>query len=647
MGIRSLKPQNDGYLLRYLVLLIMVISSQTYELSAKSIFSKHIPNKIPKISKKSVDIHPFFKNIYFPTLIKPHESFALTQDEIVFQVQQFKEDALATLNSVIDHPHIRIQTRPLGISPFALSEGLSDESVLKVDYTFKGISICDLELKIINLGGQGMFMGDTPDIDEKEDRDVNDWPTKEDSVDILRRYLFQLNVDENSLNILNYSQCFLSSERSLIPVWKIIFKSEESLSYEVLVDNEDVYKVKNLFFDLEVDGKIQAYTSNPTNSELQIFTTKLQGNTTLSSGFFTTNVTTTLDKSIVRATSDIHEFIYDPSDFRFMEASAFIHATHMHEYFQSLGYDWVERRPMILKLHALVNNTKNNALYQPPESSSSGQPSIFIGDGDGKVLQNLSVDSDVVSHEFGHHVIYRNIKETSGESLVLHEGLADYFTYSKNNDSCLGESICVAGKENSCVIYGKCLRTGNNKLTYDGDNYSHLEAHQKGQLISAFLLDLHNLIDKEVVPKIAYNSLNYLISNSGIKHFLIALMMADLKNKGNNTCTIYEAALSRGFGDLLADIDCLNPEKLSTVLSDVNAKLSNPSGSNSTQETTKDDTPKKKNPFGCGSLSSGPPSSGNGPWILWLLLGLPLLIPIYRSLLNLRLRLSQGFRTHL
>lgn len=89
------------------------------------------------------------------------------------------------------------------------------------------------------------------------------------------------------------------------------------------------------------------------------------------------------------------------------------------------------------------------------------------------MLTNLPVDADVIGHEFGHHIIYQTITSVSGESLILHEGLADYFTFAHTKDDSLGESICPAGSL-ACWTKGQCLRTANNDINFSSLEYTNL-----------------------------------------------------------------------------------------------------------------------------------------------------------------------------
>ena len=95
------------------------------------------------------------------------------------------------------------------------------------------------------------------------------------------------------------------------------------------------------------------------------------------------------------------------------------------KYYESLGYVNPDG-PVELQLNIGADGTENNAFYSPKFADE--QPRLTIGRGDGTELANLSLDSDVVSHEFGHHTLWRTLKLPIGETLVLHGGTCRLFS---------------------------------------------------------------------------------------------------------------------------------------------------------------------------------------------------------------------------
>ena len=281
---------------------------------------------------------------------------------------------------------------------------------------------------------------------------------------------------------------------------------------------------------------------------------------TLSSQYFTTD-----PLGASRATSATHQFNFDTSDARFAETSVFTHATLMFSFFKELGYQWKKSQTITLVLHDTPSNTTNNAEYLPSDGSAGGGPKIRIGDGDGEILQNLPLDSEVVSHEFGHHVVFDYLRSTKGPSLTVHEAYADFFTFARNDDPCLAESVCPAAApaypRGACWIAGKCLRTADNTLKLD-DAIVNTDGHRRGQVVSGLLWDLRSLygVPKIDVTKIAYGSIKFFADAITFKDLIVALMAADKELfLSKYSCTILAAAKGRGFGDSVAGLQCSGP----------------------------------------------------------------------------------------
>ena len=239
-----------------------------------------------------------------------------------------------------------------------------------------------------------------------------------------------------------------------------------------------------------------------------------------------------------------------PDDHRYAELAAYAFANRMLKFFQGLGYQWQDSRPVQLSVHAQDISTQrlsNNASYEPANDTRGAR--ILIADGDNYTLQNLPLDFDVVAHEFSHHVVYRSLKARHEQAVALHEGLADYFTYAATGDSCLGESICPLGSP-VCYVDGQCLRTANNDLQIEaGQNQ-----HSKGQVISALLWDLHEQWDIPAtkVLRIVFDTVASLGADSDFRAFALTLLHVAL-SQGDFSCAIISEFHERG---MLHDLDC-------------------------------------------------------------------------------------------
>ena len=239
-----------------------------------------------------------------------------------------------------------------------------------------------------------------------------------------------------------------------------------------------------------------------------------------------------------------------PDDRRYAELAAYAFVNRMLEFFQGLGYRWEDSHPVQLSVHAQNINTKrlsNNASYEPANTTRGAR--ILIADGDNHTLQNLPLDFDVVAHEFSHHVVYRTLKARHEQAIALHEGLADYFTYSATGDSCLGESICPLGSP-ICYVDGQCLRTAENDLQIETGQGQ----HTKGQVISALLWDLHAQwnIPATKVLRIVFDTVESLGVDSDFRAFALTLLHVALSH-GDYSCAIIREFHERG---MLHDLDC-------------------------------------------------------------------------------------------
>ena len=96
----------------------------------------------------------------------------------------------------------------------------------------------------------------------------------------------------------------------------------------------------------------------------------------------------------------------------------------------------------------------SNAAYLPSSLKGNTRPQIVIGTGweEGMPdetkypLRYLGKDSDVVMHEFGHHMVFRTLRDVRGEGGAMHEGFADYFTYAITGNNLLAESIVPSNR---------------------------------------------------------------------------------------------------------------------------------------------------------------------------------------------------------
>lgn len=502
---------------------------------------------------------------------------------------ELSKAAIQIINEKIDNSEISVHVAEKNslqlANPFPSSEAVT------LHFSKNGIPFCNMEVKATMVSKNLALMGDVPKLTDSTSV-VYQTPNLVESI---QNAWNALKIDYPIIDekLLKRRECFFLEENALYPAWELTMRTD-GLNYQIWANESKVFKVSRRYFD--ATSKIQSYARDSlTNKEMSTFNIEVKSEH-LENEFFEMDPSTD-ESGIEKAKSADNSFIYTPSDPLFEEASLFAHANEHLSFFKQLGYKWQGKIPMLIKFHTLIGDTKNNAFYQPGDDMQSS-PFIMVGDGDDQILRNLASDADVVSHEFGHHVVFQSIQDTSGESLLLHEGLADYFVFAKTGDPCLGRSICVpGGSAGACVVPDQCLRVANKTLKYGSKEYDALNAHRKSQFVSGFLYGLHEVLDPKLVPQLVYRALESMVNNSGLRHLVISTMLADYHmNNGVNACKIFDSAVSRGMLSLLSDIKC---NKLESV-----TLISIPSEGYVAKQTP---SPKKRRGFmGCSGLAKVP-----------------------------------------
>ena len=421
-----------------------------------------------------------------------------------------------------------------------------------------GIPICRYEIRSGETSsGSSFVMGRAPNINPGQVAPtIEDFPLPKDSMTFLKDYLAERyrRVAYDAIIPGLPKPCYWIDQGEIVPVWRTLVHVGR-FAFEAFSSSAYVYFMQKQFFT--VSASIDAYEFNPSQSEVKTFSVEVDSSGTLTNNYFETNP---VDKQ--RVTSNDNKFQFSPDSNDFAEASVFAHANAHFDYMKGRGYKWEGEGPIELKIFG-SSIDDNNAYYEPSESTISGKPRITIGKGDGSALQNLMLDRDVVSHEFGHHVVFRAIKSTFGESLVLHEGLADFFAFAGAKEACLGESICPDGSE-YCVVPRQCLRSGETDLTYGSGAYNSVQEHLQSQVISGMLWDIASVgsMNVDTLASVVNKALDYMVSNSGLTDFILALMLADHDiNDGVNSCILLDAANNRGMSSKTEGIDCDSPKE--------------------------------------------------------------------------------------
>lgn len=183
--------------------------------------------------------------------------------------------------------------------------------------------------------------------------------------------------------------------------------------------------------------------------------------------------------------------------------------------------------------------TPDNAQYLWSGQTGRGSPEILIGYGGYGVenkscykLNELGKDMDVVMHEFGHHVVFRGLSNTKNQSVAMHEGLADYFTYAISGNNFLAENSYPGFKSlrQGNITPGTTFK--NFKPRSGGGYYSVMDLlaapHAIGEFWSGILWEIRTQMGKDAggvkykFDKIVWDSVDLLKSDAGLYEGMVA-----------------------------------------------------------------------------------------------------------------------------
>ncbi|MBI2602192.1 MAG: hypothetical protein HYW48_03975 [Deltaproteobacteria bacterium] len=429
------------------------------------------------------------------------------------------------------------------LSSYAQSPGVRHGSF---DFAIDHVPLCQFYARVHSLPDRTLVRGHLPQRLDLSDVPFLEWD-ENDADEALILYALGL---KGLASDIKRERCIAWDGERLSPGWNLSFRVDE-LPFSGLVSQGKVLNAESHFLHATTTASSTIYKKQSEDSTELVLTTMnisdVSGGGSLCSARFKTQVPSNFSPAFSRN----HVFSYSPTDPRFNETSIFTNASNHADWFMTLGIlsEWPGPRITLSLVDSRSNNYVNNKAVYLPQKSSSTYPTIELGNGDGVDLQNLHIDPDVVSHELGHHIVYRTLKSTSGESLVLHEGITDFFVFVRTNNTCLGELICPASS-NLCASTA-CLRSANNTLKFGSPDLP-TEAHKQSQVISGMLWDIGKTIGESAMAKIMLKAIDFFDRSAGYANFITSLMNADKAlNKGVNTCTIESAAEDRGLEDVL------------------------------------------------------------------------------------------------
>ena len=519
-----------------------------------------------------------------------------------------------------------------------------DKGSQSYKFLLDGVPVCGYQVRAVALKGQDILaLGRVPSLEQVIPTSASDWPRQDRVFDVAASQLSHL-LAGAGVAAAAAERCYIVRDGAPRPAWKFQLIAGDR-PYTAIADEAKTYQIDRLFFDV-ADGKAKVYPENsvatPTLADIPL--AGLVGNE-----LQTALLKTTVTAGHTRASEPSHEFVYPPGDDRFSEVSSFAHAVAHMKFLTDRGFEYYDVvAPMLIEVHKAPGGHTNNALFTPAIGGEA--PRITIGDGDGIALQNLTLDGDVVSHELGHLVLFKNVITTSGHSLVLHEGLADFLTFARSGNACLGESICPMGG-GVCVIEGQCLRSGELAVKYNDDQWQDWMGansrlgHLHGQVISGMLWDLHKsgAMPLDVLTTTVMTAMTYLPEESTFENFIDSLVTANSAVSGPKyDAAIRQAVTARGMAEFLpegvppvpgsetdpgdkggsgeiADTEPVAPAPAP-------APAPPPAEAEAPGEKKRDK--KQNSPFSCGVVRNEEKAPDFAAALLFLILALPVIYPI-------------------
>ncbi|MFC1687271.1 FG-GAP-like repeat-containing protein [Patescibacteria group bacterium] len=219
----------------------------------------------------------------------------------------------------------------------------------------------------------------------------------------------------------------------------------------------------------------------------------------------------------------VHNWNWSDSDnsYKNEESNAFYHVNRIHDYIASL--DVVEMDfPLLTKVN--INDACNAYFLTSPFQIGfyqQGEHTLFSGEV--VECESTALISDVIYHEYGHALIHTLnpallASGYAGQSGNLHEGIADYWACTVNNDPEQGEGFFFGDP--------KPLRICNSDDHYP-ENYDR-EPHAGAQIISGALWDVRESLSPEILDQILTDALR--LQPVTFSEFLESLLVIDDSN---------------------------------------------------------------------------------------------------------------------
>lgn len=235
-------------------------------------------------------------------------------------------------------------------------------------------------------------------------------------------------------------------------------------------------------------------------------------------------------------TATNNHFGFKRSASAFEETNAFYHLNNFHGYIESLGFENLDPEKLKVDVHGAFGG--DNSFF-----TNAPSPRLVFGDGG----VDDAEDADVIIHEYVHGLSFFASPNTndSTERRALDEALGDYFasSYSASYSDFNVENIFTWDGHNEFWDG----RITNSEKTYE-DYKEGNSIYSNGAIWSATLMDVFNVLGKEITDKLVLESLYYSTSDSKFSDAANILLLIDsvLYNKAYQ-CEIYTVLVNRKF----------------------------------------------------------------------------------------------------
>ena len=311
---------------------------------------------------------------------------------------------------------------------------------------------------------------------------------------VVRKFL-KKNINFKSLKIYESPQIVIKNLDNPALYWKLTFEEKNGEFTGVYINRQfEVVEINRLGSQF-ADATAYLYPSGPLKSNLAAVTfQKLVSDGTLRSDAI--QVTTQAD---LIAKAENNQFLYPTHDIRFGQVQVYFYLNQAREWFQeNLQF----KLPFLILAETFVGfpEKTNTAFYY--------QQKIRLGEGDGEIFSDITLDPSIIIHESLHAVIQAVAAlPYTGEGGSLNEGFADFFTALILKNPKLGE---VSYKK------GTFKRTIDNEMLraeVSGGLY-----HDSG-IVSGLLWSLSEKIGADKIKKLGWHILIRLDGNSTFNSF--------------------------------------------------------------------------------------------------------------------------------